>query len=181
MEPNLQYLKQFVEREVADKYLSFSLENGKLIAEFIHFKLAEFLDIREYLKLYTDGHSFLLFYCPDDMGLPDDETDSPVYYQFDDFEDLGPVVDELLTKCDENWPATYRYYLANDALPAWALLKPGYIHEDHVQLFKKPLMDVIQSPDIRETLSNDQVSMIHRWLNFRKNEAGLYYAYVGGV
>ena len=93
MEPNLQYLKQFVEREVADKYLSFSLENGKLIAEFVHFKLAEFLDIREYLKLYTDGHSFLLFYCPDDMGLPDDETDSPVYYQFDDFEDLGPVVD----------------------------------------------------------------------------------------
>ena len=181
MDPNLQYLKNFVKNDALNQCLSFSLEEGKLIADLIHFKMGDFLDIKDTYYLYTDGHSFLVFFYPESVLLSDQEGAAPVYYQFDKFEDFSEVVSDLFKWDDDLCVPGMNASVWNGTLPAWALLVPRYIHEDHIHLFKNPLLDAIETSGNREMLSKTEKKITRRWLDFQKNEAGLYYGYVGGV
>ena len=178
MEHNLNHLNRIIKNDAVEELIPFNPEKGVMIADLVHFKVAEFIDIRETFRIYTDEHSFLLLYYPDSKFIPDHLDDTPVYYQFDNFEEITEILNELLREYNENSVLDRYSNNLNSELPEWVVLKPRYIQEEYFNTFINSLTSVTDTIDKQKDLTKAEKNLVDRWFSFRENQEGVCYLYV---
>ena len=177
MEPNLTPLERMIKNNpMVENLISFNLEKGVMIADLVHFKVADFLDIRETYQIVSDGDSYLLFFYPNaSTFIPDGEDNSPLYYEFDSFEEIPEILNEVLVKFNEgNVLSRYSKKLTSP-LPEWAVLKPRYIHKSYINFFINSLSSHINFLDVQKDLTKDERKLLDTWFKLEKNQAYQYF------
>jgi len=180
MKPNLIPLSRMFRNKNMNKLISFDIENAKLIADLVYFKLAEFLDFRENIQIFADDHSFLMLYYPKKIleeNVPDIE-EGYNYYHLNYLDEVLGLLNTIIVTSRENEnmfcsTADFSKHLEN-----WVLLKPRYLDHKIRDFFIRNLNNQLNAIDTQKDLSKKEIKLINNWLKLEENEFGMFYRYI---
>lgn len=179
MKPNLLPLSKLFRNKNMNRLISFDIENARLIADLVYFKLSEFLDFRENIQIFTDDHSFIILYYPRKIlqeNVPEIKEEY-TYYHLNYSDDMLGLLNSIIVESRENENMYRNNSDFSKHLENWVLLKPRYLDHDIKDFFIENINNLLNSIDIKKDLSNKEIKLIDNWLKLEENESGMFYRY----